>query len=145
VPVKIASLLRVKGQFVATVSPEATVAQVVDDLGTYGIGALVVSSDGRTITGIVSERDVVRALRSRGTDVLAVPVTEIMTTTVHTCEPDHEVDALMGVMTEHRIRHVPVVVAGDLVGVVSIGDVVKHRIGELESENQAMADYISGR
>jgi CBS domain-containing protein len=143
--VKIASLLRTKGQFVATVSPETTVAAVVDDLGTYGIGALLVSSDGVAIAGIVSERDVVRALKARGTTALHMTVAEIMTVEVATCSPETDVDELMRTMTDRRIRHVPVVVGDELVGIVSIGDVVKHRIGELERENQAMADYVSGR
>jgi CBS domain-containing protein len=144
--VRISGLLRKKGDFVATVAPVATVSEVLAGLAEHGVGALVVTEDGQHIVGIVSERDIVRALHHRGTAVLSEPVTAVMTAEVKTCQPDAEVDSLMALMTERRIRHVPVVVDDALVGIVSIGDVVKHRVNELEHENQSLVEYIqSGR
>jgi CBS domain-containing protein len=143
---RISGLLREKGDFVATVAPGTTVREVLAGLAEHGVGALVVTTDGEHIDGIVSERDVVRALHHRGTPILEEPVTAVMTAEVATCPPDAEVDSLMSVMTERRIRHVPVVVDDRLVGIVSIGDVVKHRVHELEHENSALVEYIqSGR
>src|SRR5690242_2629770 len=143
---RISGLLREKGDYVATVPPGATVREVLAGLAEHGVGALVVSADGEHIEGIVSERDIVRALHHRGTPVLDEAVTAVMTAEVATCEPDAEVDSLMAVMTERRIRHVPVVDADRLVGIVSIGDVVKHRVHDLEHENSALVEYIqSGR
>jgi CBS domain-containing protein len=121
---------------------DATVASVLRDLAVHGVGALVVSADGREIQGIVSERDVVRALAARGPGVLDEPVSAIMTTEVVTCQPNTTVQALAALMTEQRIRHVPVVVDGILAGIVSIGDVVKGRITELETETEAIRDYV---
>ncbi len=143
---RISGLLREKGDFVATVEPGATVSEVLAALAEHGVGALVVTDDGEHIAGIVSERDVVRALHRQGPDVLDVLVSELMTAEVVTCAPDAEVDSLMAVMTERRVRHVPVVVDGRLTGIVSIGDVVKHRVHELVDENLALVEYIqSGR
>jgi CBS domain-containing protein len=143
---RISGLLRDKGDFVATVLPGTTVREVLAGLAEHGVGALVVTADGVHIDGIVSERDVVRALHHQGTPVLDDVVTAVMTADVATCAPDAEVDSLMGLMTERRIRHVPVVVDGRLSGIVSIGDVVKHRVHELEHENSALVEYIqSGR
>jgi CBS domain-containing protein len=143
---RISGLLRDKGDFVATIPPGTTVREVLAGLAEHGVGALVVTSDGERIDGIVSERDVVRALHHRGTPVLDEEVTTVMTAEVTTCAPEDEVDSLMSIMTERRIRHVPVVVDGRLTGIVSIGDVVKHRVHELEHENLALVEYIqSGR
>ena len=105
-------LLQAKGTSVATIGPDATIGDVVEGLAANGVGALVVTEDGEHITGIVSERDVVRALHARGAGVLAEPVRTVMTAEVYTCERDHTIDALMALMTEHRIRHVPVVRTG---------------------------------
>jgi CBS domain-containing protein len=116
---------------------------VVDLLAAHQIGALVVSTDGRTIEGIISERDIVSALRSRGGDALEAVVADAMSTAVHTCEPDDETEHLMELMTNHRVRHIPVVAQGELAGIVSIGDVVKTRISELEFERRALVDYIT--
>ena len=139
-------MLRDKGDFVATIPPEATVTEVLAGLAEHGVGALVVTPDGEHIAGIVSERDIVRALHHRGTTILSEPVSTVMTADVHTCSPDASVDSLMAVMTERRIRHVPVVVDGALTGIVSIGDVVKHRVHDLEDENTKLVEYIqSGR
>ena len=140
---KLSSILAAKGAFVATVQPDDTVAELIALLAEHKVGALVVSADGRTITGIVSERDVVRAL-TRGIEVLDLPVASIMTTAVYCAPLDTPIDELMHLMTAKRIRHIPVVDdEGHLIGIVSIGDVVKSRIGELEGERAALMTYIS--
>lgn len=141
---KISHIISSKGDFVATVPPDATVADLLAALAQHGVGALVVSADGRAIDGIVSERDVVRTLARDGQEVLARSVAEIMTRQVQCAPPDADVADIMGVMTEQRVRHVPVVDAdGALVGIVSIGDVVKNRLGELEGEREALMDYVT--
>jgi CBS domain-containing protein len=142
--VLLTDVLRTKGGEVVTVPPDTDVAGLLALLADKGIGAAVVSSDGAHVEGIVSERDVVRALAARGDAVLHQPVRDICTTEVHTCLPDARIDDLMRVMTERRIRHVPVVTDGVLRGIVSIGDVVKHRMGELEQEKDALSSYITG-
>jgi CBS domain-containing protein len=139
---RISGLLRDKGDFVATVAPAATVAEVLAGLAEHGVGALIVTEDAKRILGIVSERDIARALHREGPAALTRAVTDVMTADVRTCAPDDTVDSLMALMTERRIRHVPVVVDGELAGIVSIGDVVKHRVHELEHENTALVEYI---
>lgn len=141
----VSTLLQHKGADVATIAPDATVAELVGQLARLGIGALVVSSDGTHIEGIVSERDVVRAMVTYRGDLGEEPVSAIMSRSVHTCAPDEDVDRLMATMTEHRIRHVPVVTAGELSGIVSIGDVVKSRIDELERHRRELEEYITAR
>ncbi len=141
----VSKLLDDKGTYVATISGGATVGEAVGELNQKGIGALVVSADGRTIEGIVSERDIVRRLDDRPDTLLGDPVSSIMSVTVFTCSPNDEVTSLMSVMTENRIRHVPVVADGALCGLVSIGDVVKSRIGELEKDRNELVDYINAR
>jgi CBS domain-containing protein len=111
----------------------------------HNVGALVVSSDGRTVEGIISERDVTRALDSFGGALLVKPVRTIMSREVRTVSPEEEVESLAVMMTEHRIRHVPVLEDGALAGVVSIGDVVKSRIEELEQDREALFKYIDAR
>jgi CBS domain-containing protein len=141
----IATVLRAKGDFVATIVPSATVQELLDTLAEHRIGAVVVSS-GAGIAGIVSERDVVRRLRDEGAELLQQPVARIMTTEVVTCRRETPVEELMGTMTERRIRHVPVVDEhGVVVGIVSIGDLVKSRISELESERDDLVGYIGTR
>jgi CBS domain-containing protein len=139
---RIVDVLRSKGSEVVTVEPGETVARLLALLDEHGIGAMVVSSDGRSVQGIVSERDVVRRLHSDGTALLETTVGEIMTSDVHTCEPDVAIDDLMRLMTDQRVRHVPVVRDGALAGIVSIGDVVKYRIDELTSERDQLSAYI---
>nr|MDQ6935983.1 CBS domain-containing protein [Actinomycetota bacterium] len=112
---------------VVTIGPDATVRELLAVLAEHNIGAVIVSTDGISLAGIVSERDVVRKLNGHD-EVLDSPIQEIMTAVVQTCESDHDVDRLMALMTEHRIRHVPVVDGDRLTGVISIGDVVKSRI-----------------
>ncbi|MCO5971455.1 MULTISPECIES: CBS domain-containing protein [Actinoallomurus] len=139
---RISEVLRAKGADVATIAPDASVRHLLRLLADRNIGAVVVSADGSTIDGIVSERDIVRRLGERGAALLDAPVSEIMTTHVRTCAPGDAVDGLRVTMTEHRIRHLPVVRDGRLVGIVSIGDVVKSTIAELETEREQLVDYI---
>jgi CBS domain-containing protein len=141
---RISDVLRVKGTKVVTVSPETPVARLLSMLGEHRIGAVVVSRDGTSVDGIVSERDIVRALAARGATVLTEPVTAIQTAEVHSVTPDAPLEDVERMMTERRFRHVPVVVDGALRGIVSIGDVVKERIGELETERSELAGYITG-
>ena len=136
-------LLRAKGDAVVVIASRATVGELVDRLAQHRIGALVVSDDGHHVDGIVSERDVVASLAEHGTALLERTVAEIMTTEVVTCVPSTTVDQLMSLMTERRMRHVPVVVDGALTGIVSIGDVVKDRIRDLEVEAQTLHEYIA--
>jgi CBS domain-containing protein len=139
---RIADVLRNKGAAVSTVSPETTVNELLAGLAEHNIGAMVVmGSEG--VLGIVSERDVVRRLHEQGADLLNRRVSDIMTSVVVTCEPGDAVDSLSAVMTEHRVRHVPVIVNGKLAGIVSIGDVVKTRMDELQAEQQQLQDYIT--
>ena len=140
---RISDVIRRKGAEVVTIKPDDTVRQLLDLLAQHRIGALVVSPDGRTVAGIVSERDVVRHLQSAGADVLDQPVGQIMTADVTTCGPDDGVEHLMRLMTDQRVRHIPVIVDGGLHGIVSIGDVVKHRIDELQSERDQLVGYIN--
>lgn len=136
------AILETKGNAVVTVRSDASVRELVRVLAEHRIGAAVVSDDGSHVAGIVSERDIVRAMASSDA-VLDHPVAAIMTADVRCAPPDATVDQLMGVMTEHRIRHVPVIDGdGRLAGVVSIGDVVKTRFDELEGERSALLDYI---
>lgn len=139
---KISDVIRGKtNNDVITISPEASVRDLLALLAEYNIGAAIVSGDGTQVDGIVSERDVVRKLN--GNDgVLDEPVEQIMTAVVQTCEPGHDVDELMALMTEHRIRHVPVIDHGELVAVVSIGDVVKSRITQLTFERDQLDNYV---
>ena len=138
-------ILERKGRDVSTVPPDATVRAAAEAMAAANVGALVVSPDGSTLTGIVSERDIVRRLADDGPDLLDQPVSELMQSDVHTCTGADNVDELMHLMTEHRIRHLPVVDDGALVGIISIGDVVKTRVDELETEKEQLVDYIRGR
>ena len=128
-------------QDVVTIGPEASVRDLLELLAQHNVGAVIVSRDGRAVDGIVSERDVVRRL-NEDESVLAAPVSAIMTTEVHSCDGSEPVLQLMKLMTERRVRHVPVVRDGALAGVVSIGDVVKSRISELEFERDQLDSYV---
>ncbi|MGA8208534.1 MAG: CBS domain-containing protein [Nocardioidaceae bacterium] len=128
---------------VVTVRPDATVRELLDLLAEHNIGAVVVSGDGAAVDGIVSERDVVRHLREDA-GLLDSPVSAIMSSRVQTCEPHHSVDDLMAMMTRLRVRHVPVVRDGRLIGIVSIGDVVKSRMSDLEFERDQLDSYVHG-
>jgi len=140
---RIGDVLRAKSSHeVLTISPDAGVRELLARLAEHNIGALIVSRDGgATLAGIVSERDVVRHLHHDGT-VINNTVGAIMTEVVETCEPGSTLDALMEVMTRRRIRHVPVVEDGRLVGIVSIGDVVKHKMSQLEFERDQLDSYV---
>lgn len=140
----ISEVLRKKGSEVATVSPNATIDEVVDSLAQFGVGALVVSEDGRSVDGIISERDIVRALARERGDALARTAADLMTSEVVTCSPDATIEQLMAEMTERRFRHVPVTEDGRLIGIVSIGDVVNARVHNLEVTTERLTNYISG-
>jgi CBS domain-containing protein len=139
---KISDVVRRKGDLVVTVKPDETVEKLLDLLAEHKIGAVVVSDDGETVGGIVSERDVVHHLQRSGAAVLARPVSQIMTSDVTTCAPDVNIQDLARTMTELRVRHIPVVVDGRLHAIVSIGDIVKHRIDELQDERDQLVGYI---
>jgi CBS domain-containing protein len=141
---RISDVLRVKGDRVVTVSLDTDVWGLLAVLAEHKIGAVVVSRDGVTVDGIASERDVVRALADRGVAVLSEPVVAIYTADVYTVDEDASLEDLMRIMTDRRIRHLPVVRNGALCGIVSIGDVVKNRIDELETERTALTNYIAG-
>ena len=141
----ISQLLKKKGDNVATIAPTESVAAVVESLATHGIGALVVSSDGTSVEGIISERDIVRDLAADASGTGQRTVAELMTGEVVTCSLDATTEQLMAEMTARRIRHVPVTRDGALVGIVSIGDVVNARVHELELETEQLTNYISGR
>ena len=140
---RIADLLRHKGSEVASVLPELSVSGLIEDLARANVGAMVVVDASGALVGIVSERDVVRRLNERGAELLRAPVSEIMTTSVVTCGSGEGVDSLAAIMTERRIRHMPVVDDGRLVGIVSIGDVVRSRIQQLESDREQLESYIA--
>lgn len=140
---KVSVILESKGDFVATIPPSATVSELVDSLYVNGVGALVVSGDGAHVDGIVSERDVVRALTS-DTGLMSTHVATIMSTDVFSATRDTPIDELFADMTERRVRHIPILDEDSLlVGIVSIGDIVKFRMGEIESERSALVDYIN--
>ena len=141
---RITDVLRGKGTQVVTVTPDTKVRRLLEILAEHGIGAVVVSQDGVSVGGIVSERDIVRAFAKRGAAVMSEPVRAIYTAEVHTITPDTSLDEVMRMMTERRVRHAPVVTDGALRGIVSIGDVVKNRIDELETERAHLTDYITG-
>lgn len=138
---RIAEILRTKGSAVHTVPPDTTVCELLSDFARFNIGALVVVDAGNVV-GILTERDVVRHLHDDGPSVLVTVASQIMSTGVSTCLPSDSVDDLAETMTNQRIRHLPVVVEGRLVGIVSIGDVVKSRLDELQAERDQLESYI---
>jgi CBS domain-containing protein len=139
------SILKSKGSDVVTIDGQATIARVIELLAEHRLGALVVSADGTHIDGIISERDVARGLSTDGAEILSHTVSRHMTAEVMTCSPPDTVAELMTLMTDRRIRHLPVEVDGELTGIVSIGDVVKMRVAELEIEAEQMVEYLRGR
>lgn len=140
---KVAAILKDKGDKVVTANPEDTVATVAELLKREGIGAVVVKGAGTSVAGILSERDIVRAIPAKGADLLESRAADLMTRDVITCTPDMDVDDVRKLMTEGRFRHVPVLADGKLAGIVSVGDVVKQRLDELEAEAGALRSYIS--
>jgi CBS domain-containing protein len=141
----VSNLLATKGRDVATITRERTVVDALAQLRERNIGAIVVTGEAAPLEGIISERDIVRALAARGADALALTVKDLMSVDMVTCDESTSVNTLMGLMTSRHIRHVPVVHEGQLVGLVSIGDVVKARFDELEHEKQDLLDYVSAR
>ncbi len=139
----VAELIAKKGNEVATISQHRKVQDAVSMLKQHGIGALVVTGDTPPLAGIISERDIVRALATDGPSALEKPVSELMTSQVTSCELSSSITDLMGLMTANRIRHLPVIEENKLVGMVSIGDVVFARFNELESEKKTLLDYVS--
>ena len=137
------SILHSKGRMVATIRPDATISEAIDILKTRRIGVLVVSRDEKHIDGIVSERDIIAGLANQGASLFDHLVESIMTSEVRTCTPEDTVTEVMELMTDRRIRHVPVLENGLLAGIVSIGDAVKQRLQELESEASHLREYIS--
>ena len=136
------AILSTKGSDVFTIEPTATLETAVEILAERRIGALIVLGADRRVIGILSERDIVRALAKDGTAVLKETLSQVMTRKVHTCTSDETVSAIMERMTTGKFRHIPVVEQDRLVGLVSIGDVVKHRLMEMERESAALRDYI---
>ncbi len=142
---KVQAMLDAKGSEVATTRPYATVATVIGMLKLEGIGALVVTGPSGELTGIISERDIVRGLVDHGDELLKLPASKLMTQSVKTCSPGNSIKDVMAEMTRSRIRHLPVLDGGRLCGIISIGDVVKNRLDELEMETSVLRDYIGGR
>ena len=142
--VRVSVILTRKGSGVATIPRTATVSEALRALADHNIGALVVSDDGGTVDGILSERDVVRRMAEAGAATLDMPVEGVMTREVLTCSPDATADEVMQTMTDRRARHLPVLEDGRLAGIVSIGDVVKSRIDDLVTQARSMEDYITG-
>ncbi len=139
----IQTMLKQKGPGVITINPQASIAEAVTALAEHHIGALVVSKTGKSIDGILSERDIVRCMAQPGADTLALTVAQLMTSKVQTCGTETTIAELMEMMTENKIRHVPIAVEGELVGLVSIGDVVSARLNELEQERKHIEEYIT--
>ncbi|WP_193175397.1 CBS domain-containing protein [Oricola nitratireducens] len=142
---KVSNVLDVKGTDVFTVRPEETINTLSHRLRALRVGAIIVSSDGSTVDGIISERDVAFGLAEHGADLLGMKVSDLMTRSVVTCTRDSSISDLMKQMTQRRIRHLPVVENGKLVGVISIGDIVKHRLAEMQTEADVMRDYAIAR
>ena len=142
---KVQAMLDAKGSKVVTTRPYATVATVIGMLKLEGIGALVVTGEGGELIGIISERDIVRGLVTHGDELLKLPASKLMTQLVKTCSLGNNIKDVMAEMTRSRIRHLPVLDGGRLCGIISIGDVVKNRLDELEMETSVLRDYIGGR
>lgn len=141
---RISEVLRRKGNQVVTIRSDASVGDLVRLLAEHHIGAVVVTAESCEPAGIVSERDIVRHLHDAGGNYSGSTVSSIMTSDIYTCGPDDEVEAVARELTEHRIRHLPVMVDGELAGIVSIGDIVKQRIDELQSERDHLESYLQG-
>jgi CBS domain-containing protein len=138
----VSDILAQKGSLVFSVTPGTSVAQISQQLSTRRIGSVLVLDDDSSVTGIVSERDLVRAFASHGAKAMELEARHVMTRDVVTCDPDDSIDQVMGTMTRGRFRHLPVVRHGELLGLVSIGDVVKARLEEAEHETEALKAYI---
>ena len=139
----VVTILKQKGRGVTTARPDTTLMEVANKLAAKRIGSIVIVGTGGEVAGIISERDIIRALSAVGPDCLTQPVSQSMTRHVVTCQETDTLDELMSKMTERRFRHLPVMAHGALVGIISIGDVVKHRVAEVEMEAIAMREYIT--
>lgn len=139
----VAAILKAKGRAVTTARPETTLLEISQRLAQKKIGTIVIVGEGGKLSGIISERDVIRALSEHGANALQLPVSQVMTKSVITCSETSLLDELMGLMTTGRFRHLPVVDGDSLIGIVSIGDVVKHHIAEVEMEVTAMRGYLA--
>jgi CBS domain-containing protein len=139
----VASILRQKGRAVTTANPATSLLEVANKLAAKRIGAIVVVGARGRVAGIVSERDIIKALATQGPDCMTRPVSESMTSNVITCQETDTLDELMSMMTERRFRHLPVITDDALVGIISIGDVVKHHVAEVTMEATAMREYIT--
>jgi CBS domain-containing protein len=139
----VTSILRQKGRAVTTASPSTTLLEISNKLAAKRIGAIVIVGPGGEVSGIISERDIIRVLGTHAADCLTQPVSQVMTKQVVTCQETDTLDELMAMMTSRRFRHLPVVTDGALVGIVSIGDVVKDHVAEVEMEATAMREYIT--
>jgi len=138
----VAAILKAKGTHVETTRPDTSLYSVIWDLKLKRIGAFVVSQDGSIVLGLVSERDIVHGLAEHGAKLLALPVAQVMTSPVVTCTPEDNVTAVMARMTRYRVRHLPVIEDGKLAGIVSIGDVIKYRLDELEMEANILRETL---
>ena len=139
----VATILKEKGRTVATLNPEATLQDVSEKLSLKRIGAIVIVGDGGSVAGIISERDVIRAIAKSSGDALQTRVSEVMTRDIESCQESDPVDEVMEMMTKGRFRHLPVIEDGALVGIISIGDVVKNHVAEVEMEVSAMRSYLA--
>lgn len=139
----VSSVLRQKGADVASVGADQTIAETAALLSQKQIGAALVLAPSGDVLGVISERDIVRGIAASGQNCLTLTVRSLMTENVITCSPDDKLDDIMSMMTEHRIRHLPVMDGGRLAGIISIGDVVKNRVAEIEMESKAMREYIA--
>jgi CBS domain-containing protein len=137
------TILAQKGRSVATIDPDRTLGEAARELSARRIGAVVITDGQMTVLGILSERDIVRAVAQRSTGALNEPVRQHMTGRVVTCKGDASIDEVMKLMTEGKFRHLPVVEGGQLAGIVSIGDIVKQRLADIEAESQALREYIA--
>jgi CBS domain-containing protein len=145
-PMKVESILKSKGTKVVTTGPDAKIATVIQKLRLERVGALVIRDDGKQVLGLVSERDIVHGLAERGPELLSLRVADLMTRGGPTCVPDDSIRKVMVVMTQRRVRHLPVLADRKLVGIISIGDVVKNRLEEVELEANVLRDaYIAAR
>ena len=142
---KVREILAIKGEHVHTIEPDRTVLDAVALLVEHGIGALLVRDAGGAVAGIISERDVLRVSRDRSGEFGAIPVALVMTKDVIVCVPDDDVDYAMGIVTKNRVRHLPVMDGGRVVGMISIGDLVKARLDAAEYENRYLREYIEAR
>ncbi|WP_334147500.1 CBS domain-containing protein [Hyphomicrobium sp.] len=139
----VASILKSKGRAVTTLRPNATLLDVTKKLGPKKIGAVVVVGENGQVAGIISERDIIRAISEHGASALGMTVSEVMTRSVVACHETSQIDELMEIMTNGRFRHLPVIEDDGLVGIVSIGDIVKHRVAEVQMEVSAMRNYLA--